>query len=178
VLTIGLSLMLLEDSLNIRHEISFILSNYFYSGEVGSLQWRRSNFRSMIEISIYSIIGTIMTVSFIIIYFRYNLNNRGRKYFIIGYGFYFFASVASATRNIFDWYTVVGGILINTLAKLGDPDWSGDTILYYSDTLGFWFMDFVIEESLELLGATFILCSLIVFWDDLKCKKIKIYKND
>jgi len=79
-------------------------------------------------------------------------SNRGKKYLVVGYLFYGIAAIFSATRNI---AAVVGGRILDVITSSAELNWSGDSLVYYQDPLGFWFMDFVVEESLELWGGQF-----------------------
>lgn len=160
LLAIGLFVMLLEDTINLRHQLSYFLSIHFYDGIVGSYEWRTSTFRSLVEISVYGILGLLMMIAFIKIYRDAELSGRGKKYLIFGYLFYGVAATASATRNIGDWYSKAGGRLIEIFQRGGVYDWSAESIMFFQDPLGFWFMDLLLEESFELMGSA-LFCSAV-----------------
>jgi len=156
--------MLLEDSINLRHELSYFISTIFYDGMVGSYAWRTSNFRAFIEIIFYAFVGSIMALAFYFIYLTKNSFTYFIKYLISGYIIYGVAAFASATRNIGDWYSHVGTIILDKLTVNAGLEWEARSIIFYEDPLSFWFMDLVIEESLELIGASLILCGLILIF--------------
>ena len=159
-LTLGLFLMLLEDSINIRHILSYHFSIHFYDGSVGSLEWQRSGLRTAVEMSFYTFLGSIMLSAFYIIY-RYKIDKSSFIYLTIGFVVYGISGFTSATRNIGNWYEIVGIKILYTLTEGLNLSWNADSIIIYQRPLGFYFMDYVVEESLELIGATLILCALI-----------------
>ena len=93
---------------------------------------------------------------------------KGNKYLVAGYIFYGIAAVCSATRNIGNWYAVVGEMVLDSITTGAEISWSGGSVIYFRDPLGFWFMDYVVEESLELLGAAFLASAIAAFIVDIK----------
>ncbi|MCC5907908.1 MAG: hypothetical protein JJU13_16970 [Balneolaceae bacterium] len=162
LLTIGVLIMVLEDSINLRHKLSYFLSEHFYNGVVGTYEWNKSSFRSIIEVFFYAILGGVMTAALYLLWFSDVLPSKGKYYLISGYIIYGIAAAASATRNIGDWYAKTGGHILDTIIGERNLDWSGESVVFFRDPLGFWFMDHVVEESLELLGATLLLGALVI----------------
>jgi len=163
LLSVGLLLMFLEDMANLRHYFSYYVSLQFYDGIAGSYEWRISMFRTMLEIAVYTVLGTIMLLAFFKIFFDKNFCAKARKYLLIGYLFYGVASIASATRNIGSWYQKVGTRLFEWLQAGKTYEWNSESILFFEDPLSFWFMDLPVEESIELLGASLIFSSTLLF---------------
>ena len=164
LLAVGLLIMFLEDTINLRHQLSYFLSLHFYDGVVGSYEWRTSTFRSLVEISVYGVLGLLMMIAFLKIYWDRKIPWRSKKYLITGYLFYGVAALASATRNIGDWYARIGAKILEFLQRGNVYEWNADSIIFFRDPLSFWFMDLLIEESIELAGATIILVALLIFY--------------
>ncbi|MTI93994.1 MAG: hypothetical protein FH749_00690 [Firmicutes bacterium] len=82
---------------------------------------------------------------------------------LVGFALYGIAAFSSATRNIGNWYVVVGERALNFITAGAELAWSPESIIYHVYSMSFWFMDFLVEESLELLGAAFLLASLLRF---------------
>jgi len=156
-LCIGIAIMFLEDVFNIRHALSWYLSSFFYEGHVGSYEWRTSTFRSVVEIMFYAFLGSIMMIAFLILFFGRETETRTKVFLIGGYLFYGVASFASATRNIGDWYARAGKSILDPLLDNRNTVWDAESIIFYRDPISFWFMDLLVEESLELLGSAFLL---------------------
>lgn len=160
-LSIGIAIMFLEDVFNIRHALSWSLSTFFYEGHVGSYEWRTSTFRSVIEIMFYALLGSIMVIAFFILYFGSETESRTKFLLIGGYLFYGVASFASATRNIGDWYARAGKSILEPLLENRNTVWHAESVIFYRDPISFWFMDLLVEESLELLGSAFLLSAVL-----------------
>jgi len=160
LLFVGLTFMLIEDITDARHYIGSFFAEYVFQVDHTALDWQTGSWKSLIEISIYFLLGSIMIVSLIIILRDKKLSLSGKKMLITGYFFYGAASVSSATRHLGSWYMKAGDVLVNFIN-------SGMTMKvedsFQREYLGYHFMDFVIEESLELLGATFIAAALTAF---------------
>lgn len=160
LLLIGLYIMFLEDVINIRHTVSAMIGSTYFDYDTSTMEWRISFVRSIVEIIFYFMLGGMMVAALFFILKDQTIRALGKIYFLAGYFLYGLAAVFSATRNIKDWYAVVGGKIIDFIYRGSEAVLTGDSIIYGRDPLGFWFMDFVVEESLELLGATFLLAGL------------------
>lgn len=163
LLVIGLALMFLEDTINLRHQASNIIGYYYFGLDVTTMAWRTSALRSYIEIIIFAALGSIMVMALIFILKDRSNGLVGKKILFAGYFFYGVAAICSATRNIGNWYAVIGEKILNFLTRGVELSWSGESIMFHRDPLGFWFMDLVVEESIELLGAAFILAAIVAF---------------
>ena len=158
-LQFGLLVMAAEDMLNIRHRIVFFFA---FISDIDFYIFKTSIWGSFVEITFYLMIGISMLL-FLFFILRDKMEPLfGKKLLVASYLLYGLAAVGSATRHIGNWYTVVGERLLDLLISDFAVNWSADSQagLY---TLGYWFMDFVIEESIELLAATFILASIVAF---------------
>ena len=159
-LQLGLLLMFAEDIINTRHYIVYFVSlmlntEYHF--------FKKTIFASMIEVLIYLFLGLCMIAFLIKITKDGNESRFGLKLLLISYVFYGIASIASATRVIGNWYHVVGSAILNIITPYFAVEWTASTITVDNYSLGFWFMDLVFEESIELLGATFMLAALTAF---------------
>lgn len=163
LLVVGLFLMLLEDIVDLRHIISDMMGYYFFDADPFGLEWKMSTQRLIIELVFYVLLGSIMVISLIYILLDKDNSPTGKKLFFSGCSFYALAAVFSATRNIGSWYSIVGTRFLNTFIKGNEVGWSGDTVVYGVKPLGFWFMDLVVEESLELIAVTLLLGGLLAF---------------
>ncbi len=157
---IGLFIMLMEDVLDVRHVIASVIAEYYFGIDPTDLDWLVGPWKSFIEITFYFFLGLIMVISFVYILRNKQHSLTGKKFLTAGFIFYGIASVGSATRNLGSWYVKVGDVIIDAINGSMRMQIENSTQQQY---LGYHFMDFVIEESLELLGATFILASLLVF---------------
>lgn len=84
-----------------------------------------------------------------------------RRYLIAGIAFYAIAGIASGTRDIGHWYVQVGGyidqvVLGGRLIPLTDDPWQ-------TGGLGFHLMDALVEESIELVGATLLFAAALSY---------------
>ncbi|MCC5827328.1 hypothetical protein [Alkalimonas sp.] len=148
--------MYAEDCFNVRHVTSAWLGEYVLGYDVTSMEWRRSLSRTVIELAIYVAMAAVMAVAYLIIWRQRLLSKWQMTFFTGGYLFYGIATFASASRNIGDWYAKVGTWLFEHLAAAYSLPWQGSDIIHYQDPLGFWWMDYVIEESVELLAASLL----------------------
>lgn len=146
--SIGLILMQLEDTGNLRHS----LKTYFHPlfGNVP-----RTN--ATVEIVFYAIIGIAIIIS-ILKYGKYIIHSKDTKVFLsIGFIAYFIASFASATRDINYWYFRAG-------ARIHEGLFDGAFYEMSSYYINFLLMDTLIEESLELIGAAAFFCAIYGFY--------------
>ncbi len=158
-LQFGLLIMIAEDMVNIRHRI------VFYFADISNINFyifKTSIWGSLIEVSFYFMIGMSMLLFLFFILSDKKEPVFGKKLLLVSYFLYGLAAVGSATRHIGNWYAVAGERLLDSLISGFTVDWSAGSYagLY---TLGYWFMDSVIEESIELLAANFMLASIVAF---------------
>ena len=151
---LGLFFMYLEDAGNIRHflrKIPMTLFNSYISGIV-------------VELILYALLGFLMVYA-ILGHWRFIWHCKQAVILLaVGFIAYGYASVASATRNIGNWYYHVGNWINDRIDGGSMIDRFGND--YYGRPIGFFIMDFLIEESFELLGATALaggLLALLLF---------------
>ncbi len=159
-LPIGLLVLYFEDKYNTRHVISEIIYDFSSFENMSLIEFQSCYYGTIIELFIYTIYGFIMLIALwkilAVEYFH-----KHKKYFIIGYLLYAIAAVISASRHLFNWYDIIGSKILNKIISGFDVTWSAEDILFQHNSLGFWFMDFVLEESLELLASSLILGGVI-----------------
>jgi len=176
LLLAGLTIMLYEDALNLRHQTVDKLAPYL--GFTASHMFWFVSFRSMVEIIIYLLLGILMLTALFFILRQENKNIAAKKLLLTGYLLYGIAAVCSATREIGNWYNTFGN---NILSRLYDPDRLASIKDMFHGNLGHHFIDYVFEESIELLGAAFICASLFCFlggaYKGVANKKFTIFKS-
>ena len=129
-------LMLIEDAGNLRHQMIGIYDSIRPNGGI----------RNLITI-VYYFALSLLPLYAIFVYGLDTIENKRTWYiFFAGLLFYALASFSSATG--FLWYGTAGEILNSNL-------FGGRVVFELADTgpPGVWIMDFLIEETLELLGA-------------------------
>lgn len=156
---VGLGLMLLEDTLNIRHWLA-----QFTSRLVHGYPTQFSPVATATEVTFYSVIGAAMLL-FLMRGLRYfSVHPMVLRYLIFGYCAYAVASVASATRHIGGWYVVAGSWIVSRVSPAAEQvydSWLAQNLLEHTfPPLGFWVMDLLIEETIELLGASAIFVAI------------------
>jgi hypothetical protein len=159
VVFIGLGLMFLEDTLNTRHlVVQHILP--LLAGPTDE----RSVTAIGTELALYALMGGFM-LAFLGLSFRaFRAAPPALRYLALGFAAYAVAAVASASRHIGDWYRTVGDAIIASIAPeaiaLYDSWAPAQGIPSEALTLGFWFMDLAVEESLEVVAAAALLSAL------------------
>ena len=156
---IGLFIMLLEDSINLRHRLNYFLSQTVNFGPDEYEEWVWSYYGISVELIFYAMLGTIMLISFYVLY-KYALNKSEKKILVIGYCFYAIAAIASATRHIGSWYYTAGECLLDLFTGTNELGWNSESLLFSIHPLSYYFMDHIIEESIELLAASLILITI------------------
>ncbi len=164
LLMCGLLLMFTEDTVNLRHGLAALIALGVLGINPFTQQWRASTEKNLLELGFYGLMALLMVGSFWYIVRNKMLAAKGKLVLLAGFGFYGAASVASATRNIGHWYQQAGALLLEALGWGERAMWSADSIVYGRFPLSFYFMDFFVEESVELLGAVFLLAAVLIFW--------------
>ncbi len=154
VLACGLGLMLLEDTVNIRHTLSG------WTSQLLGVTEHRSAVRIITEFAFYGLLGSLMLYPLVTHWTRIRQSASLFRYALAAYSAYASAAFLSASRYIADWYDAAGAWIIAQL-PLADPNvWeAADASLQERGLfpLGFWLMDYLLEESLELLAASLLL---------------------
>ncbi len=169
---VGATLMLFEDSLEVRHHIRFNLIDQGFEN-YGTVI-------TLVELTYFATIGGLMV--FVFLYFRHLFWERDkvRTYLIRGYVCYAiavgsswggaaFSNLSDSFPNLYSW---AGQFFVRILFFDG-----GEREAYFHVAnevvterdglpLEFWFMDRVWEESWELLGATALLVAALAFFFD------------
>lgn len=96
----------------------------------------------------------------------------GLRFLLLGYLFYAIAAAASATRHFGNWYIEAGAAirrLTGTDTSLLWTTFEANTMAHrgqeHKQTLDFYIMDYMLEESLELAAACFLLVGLLSIVD-------------
>ena len=150
LMAIGLTLMLYEDVLNISHHMGAVLGPSPTGVRVGRLL-------------VYAALAAFLVLALATHWSRLSV---GRGYLLTGYTLYALAAGASVPANLLGFYERLGAWLMERTAggllrPLPDglvrmPEYD------VADLTGIVFLDFVIEESVELLGATTLVAGLLV----------------
>ena len=148
-------LMLMEDMGNVRHLLADIAAQLLPVPD-----WLA---RTVVETGFYLLIASPAVVT-ALLYRRVPASVRPPgKLLVPGAVLYAVAATASASRAVNDWY-VMAGHRIHTSAFSGrlplmpDGFWGVEV---GGDVTAFLLMDFLVEESIELLGAGFVLAATV-----------------
>lgn len=169
---VGAILMLLEDHSEVRHFLRMQLE-----GDAGGADGLYGTLGTMVELMYFATLGGLLL--FVFLRFRklfWDLP-QVRKFMLIGYGMYGLAAGSSwlgsafrdNTESFRDLYSLVGQFFMDLLFVTG-----GETEKLYhrieasfaeanDHPLGYYFMDRVYEESVELLGASALLVAAMLF---------------
>ncbi len=146
-------LMLIEDAGNPRH--------YLASMAVMILpQFSAQKLKMAVELAYYVGLSAVPVYA-VLRYWRYPLRARlTALYLLTGCALYGLAGFASASRHINEWYAALGGFLHRVLAGgnlLLPPSWD-------QYMLNFYLVDWLLEESVELLGASLLAAACLTYW--------------
>lgn len=154
-------LMIMEDAGNVRHFLTTRGTLLFVD---------RMIVRSITELSYFGLMAIIPAYA-VLRYGRYLLpSKKTAVLLLLGCFFYAVAVGMSGTRDIMFWYQTAGTIFYDFSVALG-----GEELLeiyektdeYLADigsiSLRYRFMDYVVEESFELLGASFLWASSLSY---------------
>lgn len=166
---LGLSIMVLEDAGNIRHITTR------YTDMIFGFTERRNIVRIIVEFIIYGLLGGLMVYPLVKYGKSIGFKKTTKYYLAIGYLAYATASVASASRYIGDWYDRFGARILYLVNIDRFDTWhvavsNLEDLNTHATHMGFYFMDYAVEESIELIGAGFLLASLLSFYESYKEK--------
>lgn len=151
---IAFLLMLVEDAGNPRHW----LNNFAYEitgGKSGQL----------VELLYFMILASIPMTA-LVFFSRPILRIRQtRNYLLLGFVFYAVASISSFTR--YRWYDSAGQWLHENIFR-----GALDIVEVGTRDHGFWIMDFLIEESIELAAATMMAAAAASYLYHMRLQKI------
>lgn len=172
ILCFGLLWMYAEDCYNVRHLVTAWVGESIFGYEPTDLLWLKSTVRSLIELSIYLVMATVMVWGYIAIWKTKSLPRFGFAVLTAGYLLYCMAAFASATRHLFNWYNTVGAMMFDSLARLHAIPWEASDDFHYQASLGFLWMDYVMEESLELIAASLIATTTVFMFQQFTNRNI------
>ena len=149
LMAVATTMMFAEDVANISHLFGSILGPSALAFRIG----RTIVYLGIAAVPIYALIRhwSGLTV--------------GRVYLLAGYGFYAMSAGASVPANLFGLYELLGPWVMETAFRGRLRSFPPGTVIFpeydVPDQTGIVFVDFAIEESLELLGAACLLAGLI-----------------
>lgn len=158
-------LMIMEDAGNVRHFLTVR----------GVLLFRDEMiYRSITELSYFGLMALLPAVALLKYRHQVFKNRRAAVILLAGCGFYALAVGMSGTRDIRFWYQTAGTFFYDWTVELGGEELA----LIYEEvdsflaegghiSIRYRFMDFLVEESLELLGAAFLWASTLAFLEGL-----------
>lgn len=168
MLSVGLLLMLIEDSLNLRH---VVVDAYFPRMFGDAHNYPHRTYRLVWELIFYSFLSLLMGVPFLAFWLKGVWKGRGLRILTAGYLVYGLAGFSSAMRRVGNWQERLGHYIIEQLNLTALPAWQEsferiefwrENIPNYSHTLGYLLTDHLIEESVELVAATLLLMGLLI----------------
>lgn len=157
-------IMLLEDAVNIRH---------FIIGTVFSLEWYVGK---KLELLIFGLIALLPIIA-IIKYFKYvNQDKVTNILIVLGFIFYGSAVFISGPADLTEINPWIGNSLYDLTVSIGGEEveeiyvYIDEKMVATQDGKLVWyrFVDFLVEESLELLGATMLFASTLSYKKYLK----------
>ena len=161
IMGIATFLMFIEDGLNPRHILANLMITAF-----STLDPLRV--RIITELCFFTILAAVPVYA-VLRYWRYPWKSIAtRNYLFLGFISYAAAVGSSGTRFIFDWYYYVGHNIHETIAK-------GELLVpYYWNRywLDHHLVDWLIEESVELIGAGALFAAAVAYLWDFKRGKI------
>ena len=167
LMTVGTTLMLLEDALNIRHVIHGLIAGLTDHESYGVLT-------TLVELVYFGALGAVLLVAFIKYRHVFWPHAKTRNYLTAGFVFYAIAVASSWLGSAFsslfggnNLYTAAGPLVLSPFmtAREATTELHIETNQYLAENgvlpLEFWFMDRVWEESIELLGAAALLVAAL-----------------
>lgn len=161
-----LLLMLIEDSLNLRHLVADVHLPYL----LGIEQLARSQ-RTLWELCFYALLATGMTIPLWLLWRDgFRLKSVTASHVFLAYAIYGSVGFGSALRKAGDWQSGLGAWLIEALNLSQMPAWRlalekmaywQDTFPGYNHTLGYLLVDHLLEETIEFIAATLLLTAIL-----------------
>lgn len=177
----GLLLMFLEDWMNIRHLISYAYMIPAFDSWLTSTQ-----IRMMWEAVFYVFLSSIMVGAFWCLLKSDNPCLKPNKRLIFGFILYGLVGFGSAFRRLFDWQERLGNAIIEGFDLKRLDAWQEAYAIYYRAlennpdfgwSPGYLLVDHLVEESLELIAASFLLSGLLAiilpYYKSLKQQRIQ-----
>jgi hypothetical protein len=150
IMAVAFVLMLVEDAGDVRHAIrTFVELASGLPRNIGMLD-------RGVELAYFAVVASVPVYALL----RYGRHLRPYPttlyYVLAGFGFYAIAAVSSATRHWGAWYAQVGLVIQERFDMVVTP---GET----PAGMGHWLIDALLEETVELIGATFFLAAAISY---------------
>jgi len=148
IMGIAFLLMLIEDAGNPRHWF-----RHFFWEFLGDHQGRIS------EMIYFAALGALPLTA-LVFFSRPVLRMYKSRWLLLG-GFFFYAIAVGGSVTRYYWYEAAGNFLHATV--LGE---TLKEVALGDQGHGFWLMDYLVEESLELIGATLLAAAAAAFLRD------------
>lgn len=146
-------ILVIEDAGNTSH----IVRNFF--GTIGL-----DTLRNLGRLMVYGVYGAVAVYPLALYFIKQKsvLNSsKNFKYILIGYTLYAIVAFTSASQSALTvWYAPIGDYLLDTIGN-GSLSFTLP-VDHWADSAGHLFMDTVVEESVELLSASFLLAGSLV----------------
>ncbi len=171
----GLALLLLEDSINLRHVGAYLLLQRFDDGAIGA-----SVLRGGFELVYFGLLALMMIAPLVVFARSRVLGRATRRWLFAAYAVYAFAGLFSVSRNLGadgGLQGTFGAWLIDRLDLLSRPNWL-DAKTAFSEHLsendgangsfGYLLVDHLVEESVELIAAGLLASAIAMMAMDLR----------
>jgi hypothetical protein len=162
LLSVAGALMLIEDAGNVSHQQAQLLQQITGESDLARVGGR---------LPVFVVIAAVPTYALIRYWSALREYPYSHRLFLAGYGIYGLAAFSSVPANLaFDFYDRAGGWVVDTL--LGgrlvpvEDYWGID-----GDATRLVFMDFVYEESLELIAAGLLLAAALSLYGTLRAAR-------
>ena len=176
LLGISFILMLIEDAGDIRHTLMSYVQAITNEPDQGI-------FGTLFEFLYFAVLGGLPLFALVRYWSELKGFNRVKKYLVIGFIFYALASGLSFIGTAFEGmmdkniYDIFGERFHNFCLQLGDAElpsfWQDCNERSSNFQIGFFLLDSLIEENLELIGAGAILAGIGSFIINTRNKKEK-----
>lgn len=174
VLTGALLLMLVEDSLNLRHVVADDYLPFLHAQLPGTESFVT---RLTWELSFYSALSAMMLGSITTLVLRYRPRRATFAWLVLAFGVYGSVAFGSAMRRVGEWQERLGGWLMERLGLYDLPHWqdalasverSRENSENFTFTLEYLLVDHLVEESVELIAASLLLAALLSLSRDIR----------
>ncbi len=174
-------LMMLEDAGNIRHTLMSYVQAIAVEPDQGI-------FGTTFEFLYFAFLGGLPLFALIKYWKELKNFSNTKKYMVIGFAFYAIASGLSFVGTAFEGmidkniYELFGDLLYNLSLSIGDANlsyfWANWSNHNSNFQIGFYILDSLIEENLELIGGGAILASILFFLRDSKRKISNVTRTE
>ena len=171
----GLALMLLEDSVNLRHVGAYLVLQRFGDGAIGS-----SLLCGGFELVYFGLLA-LMMIAPLVVFARARVLSRGTcRWLFAAYGVYAFAGLFSVSRTFGSDGGLQGAFgtwLIDRLDLLSRPNWLAAETSFHehiaetdgaNGSFGYLLVDHLVEESVELVAAGLLASAVAMLARDLR----------